>query len=240
MHNLYLLQIFKPRAASVSPSHTTELSPGPIRGQGNNDKLGFLFLGYKIYTGKCLGYSAVKKCRREKIGQGLPVSRESCSWETKIRRRADWSELSTKHKTHAIPIASGARNSFNTHTSQVLRWLYPTPTAPASLAQAPRPRHSCTSAPSCWAGWPPGAGVGLPPGCWQSWAARSSLRRCTVEAPEKATWRSGTLGAAGRCPHTHRPGSLGAPGPSSQPTSSPAGQCTSPGGSSGCPRSPVL
>ena len=62
--------LLKPRAATVSPSHTTELSPGPIRGQGNNGKLGFLFLGYKIYTGKCLGYSAVKNVGERRLGRG--------------------------------------------------------------------------------------------------------------------------------------------------------------------------
>ena len=64
MHNPYLTLGFKPRVAAASPTHTTELSPDPVTGQGNNDKLGFLLLGYKIYTDKCLGYSAVNNVKK--------------------------------------------------------------------------------------------------------------------------------------------------------------------------------
>ena len=74
MHSPYLTLGFKPRVAAPSPTHSTKLSPEPVTGQGNNDRLGFLLLGYKIYTGKCLGYSALNntvQSRRTKTGWGL-------------------------------------------------------------------------------------------------------------------------------------------------------------------------
>lgn len=46
-----------------SPAHITELSPDPVIEQGSNNKFGVLLLVSRIYTVKCLTYSAVNKMK---------------------------------------------------------------------------------------------------------------------------------------------------------------------------------
>lgn len=72
MHNPYLTLGFKARAAAGSPTHITELSPDPVIRQENNDKFGFLLLDSRIYTVKCLTYSAVNNMKDREDGAGLP------------------------------------------------------------------------------------------------------------------------------------------------------------------------
>lgn len=62
-HNQYLTLGFKPRVTAGSPAHITELSPDPVIGQGSNNKFGVLLLVSRIYTVKCLTYSAVNNMK---------------------------------------------------------------------------------------------------------------------------------------------------------------------------------